>query len=117
MLPDTVEYGEWRSGVRVESFAFGLGTLAQKAALGLGAGALGLLLTQIGYVANAEQSPATLEGLKNIMFWFPLAGHLLAMLLMYFYPIHGDLHARIVAEIAARRGAPPASMAANEPVS
>ncbi len=53
MLPDTVEYGEWRSGVRVESMIFGAVTFAQKTAVALSAIILGLLLDVIGYQANA----------------------------------------------------------------
>lgn len=103
MLPDTVEYGEWRSGVRTESLVFGLTVLAQKVALGLGAGALGLMLSGIGYVANQPQSPDTLAGLKTMMFAAPLAGSLLTAALIVFYPISRQTHARMVAEIEARR--------------
>jgi Na+/melibiose symporter-like transporter len=52
MLPDTVEFGEWRTGVPSESLAFGLLVLGQKAALGLGAGFLGLNLARAGYIAT-----------------------------------------------------------------
>jgi GPH family glycoside/pentoside/hexuronide:cation symporter len=113
MLPDTVEYGEWRSGVRTESLVFGLAVLGQKAALGLGAGFLGLMLTQIGYVANVAQSPETLEGIKQMMFWLPLAGGLIAIALIALYPITFDSHARIVEEIAARKRLPGESLAAS----
>lgn len=108
MLPDTVEYGEWRSGVRTESLVFGLAVLGQKAAVGLGAGFLGLLLTQVGYVANAQQTPETLEGIKQMMFWLPLGGGVVSLLLILMYPISLQLHARIVDEIAERKAAAPA---------
>jgi GPH family glycoside/pentoside/hexuronide:cation symporter len=103
MLPDTVEYGEWRSGVRAESLIFGCGVLAQKVALGVGAGVLGLALKQIGYVPNELQSAATLNDLKQLMFWVPLIGGLVSAALVYFYPIGLKEHARIVEEIAARK--------------
>ena len=67
MLPDTVEYGEWRSGVGAEGLVFGLALLFQKVALGLGAGLFGLALERIGYRPNQVQSAATLDGLKTIM--------------------------------------------------
>ncbi|MDB5434354.1 MAG: hypothetical protein JWR47_611, partial [Phenylobacterium sp.] len=44
ILPDTIEYGEWKTGVRAEAFVFGLALLFQKVALGLGAGLFGLAL-------------------------------------------------------------------------
>lgn len=103
MLPDTVEYGEWKTGVRTESLVFGLTVLAQKVALGLGAGFLGLALSRIGYVHNIAQTPETLAGIKAMMFWLPFLGTLTAALLIFFYPISRATHARMVADIAAGR--------------
>jgi glycoside/pentoside/hexuronide:cation symporter, GPH family len=103
MLPDTVEYGEWRSGVRTESLVFGLAVLGQKVALGLGAGLLGIALQGVGYVANVEQTPETIAGIKQMMFWIPLSGGLIALALIWRYPVSLALHARIVEEIASRR--------------
>ncbi|GAW40950.1 putative symporter YjmB [Brevundimonas sp. SH203] len=102
MLPDTVEYGEWRTDVRTESLVFGLTVLGQKVALGLGAGALGLALTHFGYTPNVAQSPETLQSIKNLMFWAPLAGTLISAGLIALYPIDRRAHARMVADIAAR---------------
>jgi GPH family glycoside/pentoside/hexuronide:cation symporter len=102
MTPDTVEYGEWKTGVRSESFAFGLLVLGQKTALGLGAGFLGFTLSQVGYAAGRTQSPATLDAIKAMMFWAPLIGGLVAASLVAFYPISPARHRRITEEIAAR---------------
>lgn len=103
MLPDTVEYGEWRSGVRTESLVFGMGVLGQKISLGLGAGLLGVALNYVGYVANVEQTPETIDGIKQMMFWIPLVGGLCSLALIWRYPISLAIHAKIVEELAARR--------------
>jgi GPH family glycoside/pentoside/hexuronide:cation symporter len=102
MLPDTVEFAEWRSGVRSESFAFGLLMLGQKAALGIGAGALGAGLAAAGYVAGAEQAPQTLSAMKAMMLWAPLTAAFLTGALISFYPISPAFHRTMVAEIAGR---------------
>jgi GPH family glycoside/pentoside/hexuronide:cation symporter len=107
IVPDTVEYGEWRTGVRTESFVFGFVTLAQKAALGFGAGGLGFALKGVGYVANDVQSPATLAGLKTLMLVVPLAGTVVALVLMLFYRLDPATHRRLVDEIDARELASP----------
>ena len=52
IVPDTVEYGEWRTGVRAEAFVFGFVTLIQKIALGASSAFLGAYLGWAGYVAN-----------------------------------------------------------------
>jgi GPH family glycoside/pentoside/hexuronide:cation symporter len=105
MLPDTVEYGEWRSGRRVESFIFGLGQFFLKVALGLGAGVFGWAMGLIGYVPNVEQTPATLQGMKIIMVVFPTAGLLFGALAMFFHPLKRGVHENIVAQLAARNSA------------
>jgi GPH family glycoside/pentoside/hexuronide:cation symporter len=102
MLPDTVEFGEWRTGVRSESLAFGLLVLGQKAALGLGAGFLGLTLSRTGYVADHVQSAATIHAIKDMMLWAPLIGGVIAGVLISFYPISPARHRAMVQEIADR---------------
>jgi GPH family glycoside/pentoside/hexuronide:cation symporter len=103
MLPDTVEYGEWRSGRRVESFIFGLGQFFLKVALGIGAGVFGLAMNLIGYVPNTVQTSATLHGMKAIMVAFPATGLLLGACAMLFYPLKRGVHERLVEEIAVRK--------------
>lgn len=113
MLPDTVEYGEWRSGVRDESIVFGLHQLALKIASGLGVGLLGLALGAIGYVANTQQSQETLEGIKVLSFLVPAGFTLISVSLIYFYPIDRVLHSRLLRAIE-WRGTP--GRIAREPV-
>ena len=103
ILPDTVEYGEWRSGRRTESFVFGLGQFFLKVALGLGAGLFGWLLGLIGYHANVAQSAETLGRMKVLMTALPAIGLVIAGGAMLFYPLRGKRHDEIVAELEARR--------------
>ncbi|MFC4845030.1 MFS transporter [Hephaestia sp. GCM10023244] len=103
ILPDTVEYGEWRTGLRTESFVFGLGQFFLKVALGLGAGLYGWLLERIGYRANMPQTAETLANMKLLMTALPAVGLVLAGAIMIFYPLRGRMHEQIVREIAERR--------------
>jgi glycoside/pentoside/hexuronide:cation symporter, GPH family len=109
IVPDTVEYGEWKFGVRVEGFVFGLVTLIQKSALGVSSAFVGLYLTGIGYVPNQAQAPSTVEGLKYMITLFPMIGMLASCAVMLFYRLNATTHARLVAEIAARTPARPAT--------
>ena len=102
MLPDTVEYGEWKSGVRVEATMFGLVTFAQKAATAISAVVLGFLLDIIGYRAGEAQSEETLSGLLLIIVFVPLIGIATAAICMYFYSLSPQRHADIVEELARR---------------
>jgi GPH family glycoside/pentoside/hexuronide:cation symporter len=108
IVPDTVEYGEWRTGVRAEGFIFGFVTLIQKIALGLSSGFVGLYLSWIGYVANQAQTPATLEGLKTLITIIAVVGMTASCVVIYFYKLNTASHAQLVREIALRQKPGPA---------
>lgn len=102
MLPDTVEYGEYLTGVRAEAFVFGLGQFILKVALGLGAGGFGLALAYVGFRPDIAQSAATLGGMRAIMYVFPLVLLGIGVIAMYFYPMRRGTHEAIVQELADR---------------
>ena len=103
MLPDTVEWGEAKLGTRHEAKVFGLSAFAQKAALGVNALLLGLLLEAVGYVANVPQTEETLSGIIAMMSLIPLGGVLAAATIIFFYPIDARRHAELRAKIADSR--------------
>ena len=102
MLPDTIEYGEWKTGVRTESSLYGFMTFAQKGGIAISALILGVLLTNIGFVPNTIQTEETLENLKNLMTFIPLSGVVLSFILVYFYPIDSKFHKKLIREINER---------------
>ena len=103
IIPDTVEYGQWRSKVRAEGMIFGFVALAQKVALGLGVGLLGLGLDWSGFQANATQTTDALAGIQTLMAAGPLIGVALSALVMWFYRLDSATHARMVSELNAAR--------------
>lgn len=103
MLPDTVEYGEAMTGARAEAKTFGFATFAQKAALGINALLLGLLLASAGFEPNVDQTPATLLAIKLIMAGIPALGALIILALLRGYEIDHLRHAELRAEIARAR--------------
>ena len=102
MLPDTIEYGEWKTGVRTESSLYGFMTFAQKGGIAISALILGVLLTNIGFVPNTIQTEKTLDNLKTLMTFIPLSGVVLSFILVYFYPIDSKFHKKLIREINER---------------
>ncbi len=96
MLPDTVEYGRWRSGVRDDGIVFGLSQFISKAGTGIGVGTIGFLLSLIGYSANEAQSEETLQGIRQATFLVPLFCILGSVAIIAFYPVDASTHRRIV---------------------
>ena len=84
-LSSTVDYGELQSGRREESVIFSMQTFVVKLASGLAVFLTGIGLDLIGLVGNtnegeaiAEQSAATLTGLRLLMTIIPIIGLILA---------------------------------------
>jgi len=102
VLPDTVEYGEWRTGTRTESLVFGLVVLGQKAALGIAAGGLGVALSLIGYLPNEGMLPATSDGLRMMMLVIPVVGAVVSLLLILNYRLSYEQHQQMVRDIDER---------------
>ena len=100
MLPDTIEYGEWKTGIRTESSLYGFMTFAQKGAIGISALLLGIILTNIGFIQNETQSQETLDSLKMVMSWVPISGVILSLVMVIFYPINKSFHAKLLKDIA-----------------
>ena len=105
---DTVEYGEWKSGVRTEGTTYALFSFTRKMGQALG-GAFGAYV--LGWIAfnskaavtGAPQLPGTVDGLQR---WSGLVVGgfiLLSLLIMAFYPLTEKVFREIVGEIAARR--------------
>ena len=103
MLPDTIEYGEWKTGIRTESSLYGFMTFAQKGAIAFAAVILGTILTKIGFEPNEIQNEQTLESLKNLMSIIPLIGVFISFILIYFYPIDREFHKKLIDEINLRK--------------
>lgn len=100
MLPDTVEYNEWKTGQRHDAKVFGFASFAKQLALGLNGALLGLMLAWIGYVPNQVQSEATLWGLKAVMALIPLTGVALSAILIWGYPLDQARHRSLVDDMA-----------------
>ena len=102
MLPDTVEYNQWKLGERNEAKAVGFITFAQKSALAINALLLGQLLDWVGYVANQPLSLAALSGIKAMMCLIPFCGVIGAAWVLWKYPISPQFHRQMLREIEAR---------------
>lgn len=103
MLPDTVEFGQFRTGVRDDGIVFGLCQLIAKAGSGIGVGLIGFLLSFVGYVANQPQGEVALQGIRVAAFLVPAASILCAVVIISWYPLDTSLHRRIVRVLGWRR--------------
>ena len=88
MLADTVEYNEWKSGIRAEGLVFSANSIGAKIGSGFGGAALGWILAWFGYVsASNTQSETTIMGIRVIFLYVPLVVFALQAFLTRFYKL------------------------------
>ena len=103
MVPDTVEYGELKSGIRSEGFNYAFTSLALKWGGAAGPAALGLVLSMTGYLPNAQQNPDVLDAILLMMTIVPAVLSLVTAIPFFFYKISRQSFNEMVDELE-RRG-------------
>jgi glycoside/pentoside/hexuronide:cation symporter, GPH family len=104
LVPDTVDYGEWKTGIRAEGSVYTGYTFSRKISAALAGFLPGIMLTQIGYVPNIAQNDATLLGLRQLIFIWPCALAIIAAFTMgFFYKLNEKRFAAIIEEISQRK--------------
>jgi glucuronide carrier protein len=102
---DTVDYGEWRSGVRTEGTSYAVLSFTRKAGQGLG-GALAAYTIGIGgYVSGATNDDGALRSIRVAAGGLPAVLFLVATAVMLAYPLTEKAFRRMIAEMAQRRAA------------
>jgi glucuronide carrier protein len=102
--PDTVDYGEWKSGVRAEGGSYSMLSFTRKAGQGVGGAMAAYTIGLGGYVSGASsQSDAALTSIRVAAGAIPAAVMLAAAAVMLAYPLTEKALRRMVAEIAERR--------------
>ncbi len=103
ILSEVVDYGEYKLGTRNESILFSMQTFVVKFAGAFSGFVSGLGLTAIGYVANQQQTPGAITGMRIIMFLIPAILSALCFLIYikgykltpeFYRKMRDELHAR-----------------------
>ena len=102
---DTVEYGEWKTGVRTEGTTYALFSFTRKMGQALGGAAAAYTIGLGGYVAGrgVVQTGSAKTAVKVATGFVPAAFILLALAMMWFYPLTEKVFRDVVREVAARR--------------
>lgn len=105
MLPDTIEYGEWKTKTRLEGVLYSAGSMGQKAGYGLGVAALGWMLGAAGYQGLAATQPDSALFAIDIGFiWGPIVLFAILIILFAFYRLE-RIYPTVETELVARRRA------------
>ncbi|WP_105614444.1 MFS transporter [Vallitalea okinawensis] len=103
LVPDTIEYGEWKTGVRAEGAVYAATGFFFKLGMALGGLLPGFVMDWTGYVANATQTPLALFGIKLLIMGVPLILSIAMLLIMRFYELDTKTYSEIVEELNQRK--------------
>jgi len=99
MIPDTVEYSQWKTGLRREGILYGCFWFSFKLGTALAGFIVGQGLALVNYIPNIVQSEGTLSAIKLLITVVPLIFILASMALISRYPIDAEMHRKMLDEI------------------
>jgi len=102
ILPDTIDYGHWISGTRIESGLVGLASAFQKVGIALAGLFVGIALDIFNYTPHNDQLENTLIALHNFSILSPLVLMIGTAILFYQYPISHQRHTSLIEDLAKR---------------
>jgi len=103
MVSDTIEYGEWRTGVRIEGLTNSASSFGFKVGGGLGAAIIGWVLSFGGYVGgSAVQPESAVFAIQSLYIYIPLILTVVQILVLLLYKLDKE-YPQILADLNAKR--------------
>ena len=99
IIPDCVEYGEWKTGIRNDGFQYAFVSLGNKIGMALGTSLLAAALGSAGYVANAIQNEAVISVMRHAFSTIPGVLWILTAGCLVLYRLNKKTYNQIVAEL------------------
>ncbi len=104
MVSDTIDYGEWKTGVRTEGLVNSACSFGYKIGNGIGSALLGLILELGGYVGEAAvQSASAIASIRVCFVWIPMAVYAAGLIIMKFYHLDQEFDG-IISDLTKRAG-------------
>ena len=101
---DTVEYGEWKTGIRTEGTTYALFSFTRKMGQAVGGAAAAYTIGFGGYVAqSAAQPDSAITAIKIAAGVVPAVVIGIALAIMFAYPLTESRYREMVREVAQRR--------------
>lgn len=99
IIPDCVEYGEWKTGIRNDGFQYAFISLGNKIGMALGTSLLAIALGSAGYVSNAAQNPDVLRIMHHAFSTIPGVLWIITAGCLCFYKLNKRQYNQIVADL------------------
>ena len=103
MLSDTVDFGEWKTGIRASGFLTAIGSaFCIKAGSGIGGFIPAIIMDIFGYIPNAVQSSNSLFGIQFVFTWLPAIIFICGIIPMLLYRKYEKNESQILLELEQR---------------
>jgi GPH family glycoside/pentoside/hexuronide:cation symporter len=102
MVPDTVEYSQWKTGLRREGIIYGCYFFTFKFGSAMAGFLAGSVLALSGYVANQPQTEQALLGIRTVLTLVPAGFMIFGIILIAMFPISEEMHGRMLDDIRKR---------------
>lgn len=88
MIADSIEYGEYKTGVRAEGFVYSAASLGVRVGSALASAFMGWILGAFGYDGALEvQSASAMQGIRIMFYYAPLVVFISLFFLLIFYKL------------------------------
>lgn len=103
IIPDCVEYGEWKTGVRNDGFQYAFVSLGNKVGMAIGTSVLAAVLGVLGFQANQIQSPLIQNVIRHSFSTIPGVLWIITAIILLFYSINKKSYNQIITDLAAKK--------------
>lgn len=105
MVADTIEYGEWKNGTRVEGMLYSTTTFGAKVGSGFASAVALWVISAAGYDGlAATQTASALSAIKALYLWVPIPFYAIMILFYVFYKLD-KIYPQVMEELKAREAA------------
>ena len=99
-LADTIDYGEWVSGLRIEGILFSAGTLGQTLGMGVGTALVGWILGAVGFASGSQiQNENVITTIALIFIFLPAILTIINIIILMFYKLE-NIFEKISADLS-----------------
>lgn len=103
MVSDTVDYGEWVTGLRMEGLTNSASSFGYKVGNGIGSALLGGILAIGGYTGSAASQTSKAVISINLAFWvLPIIISVVILVILYFYKLDNEFN-QVITDLKERQ--------------
>lgn len=103
IIPDCVEYGQWKTGIRNDGFQYAFVSLGNKIGMALGTSLLAIALDNAGYVSNAAQNIEVLDVMHHAFSTIPGVLWIFTAVCLCFYRLDKKSYQKIMKELSQKQ--------------